>query len=141
MSEQAGSIQRTETASIGLKAGLEGLRARVSDFGDPVYLKPRGIIRLRVPRMTVRLLLVIVALAGLATEAALIGWRAWSYRKWAAEHARYLRSSRSFIYDSSELRGWHDQMRRKYERATLRPWLPVEPDPPPPEWEWAQPVD
>src|SRR5215472_15518241 len=125
MSEQAGSIQRKEQASIGPNAELEGLRVRVSGCGDPVYVKPGGIIRLRRPRMTVRLLLVIVALAGLVTEAGLIGWRAWSYRKRAADHARYLRSGRSFIDDASELRGWHDQMRRKYERATSRPWLPV----------------
>jgi hypothetical protein len=83
--------------------------------------------------MTVRLLLVLVALAGLATEAGLIGWRAWSYSKRAADHARHLMSGRSFIDDSSELRGWHDKMRRKYELATSRPWLSVEPDPPPPE--------
>jgi hypothetical protein len=133
MSEKAGSAQRRGEACIGPDAGLEGLRARVSDGGDPVKKKPGGTIRLRKPRMTVRLPLVLVALAGLATEAGLIGWRAWSHRKRAADHARYLMSGRSFISDSSELRRWHDQMRRKYERATSRPWLPVEPDPPPPE--------
>jgi hypothetical protein len=133
MSEKAGSVRRKDEACIAPGAGFEGLRARVGDRGDPVYLKPGGIIRLRRPRMTVRLLLAIVVLAGLATEAGLIGWRAWSYRKRAADHARYLRSGRSFIYDSSELRGWHDKMRRKYELARSWPWLPVEPDPPPPE--------
>jgi hypothetical protein len=96
-------------------------------------LKAGEIIHLRKPRMTVRLHLVIVALAALATQAGLTGWRALSYRKRAADHARYLRSGRSLIYDSSELRGWHDKMRRKYELAKSRPWLPVEPDPPPPE--------
>jgi hypothetical protein len=29
---------------------------------------------------------------------------------------------------------YHDAMRRKYEQAVSRPWLPVEPDPLPPEW-------
>jgi hypothetical protein len=133
MSDKVGSVQRDEEACLGPDAGLEGLRARVSDGGDPVYLKPGGIVRLRKPRMTIRLLLVLVALAGLATEAGLIGWRAWSYSKRAADHARYLMSGRSLIYDSSELRGWHVEMRRKYELATSRPWLSVEPDPPPPE--------
>jgi hypothetical protein len=68
MSEKAESVQRQKEACIGPDAGLEGLRARVSDGGDPVYLKPGGIIRLRRPRMTVRLLLVLVALEGLATD-------------------------------------------------------------------------
>src|SRR5207237_5901566 len=70
----------------------------------------------------VRLLLVIVALAALAPQAGLTGWRAVSYRKRAADHARYLRAGRSWIYDSSELRGWQDRMRRKYDRAPSRPW-------------------
>jgi hypothetical protein len=67
--------------------GLEGLLARVSDCGDPAYIKPERIRRLTKPRMTVRLLTVIVALAGLATEAGLIGWRAWSYSKRADDHS------------------------------------------------------
>jgi hypothetical protein len=118
---------------MGPGAGLEGLRTRLSACGDPVYLKPGRIVRMRKPRLTVRRLLVIVALAALATQAGLTGWRAWNYRKRAADHARYLRSARSLIYDSGELRGWHDQMQRKYERAASRPWLSVEPDSPPPE--------
>ena len=28
---------------------------------------------------------------------------------------------------------FHEAMRRKYERAAARPWLPVAPDPPPPD--------
>jgi hypothetical protein len=112
MSETAGSVQRQQEACMSPDSGLEGLRARVSDCGDPVYLKQGGIIRLRKPRMTVRLLLVLVALAALATEAGLIGWRAWSYSKRAADRAGYLRSGRSFIDDSPALRGWHDEMRR-----------------------------
>jgi hypothetical protein len=134
MSENTESVRRKNEASMGPYVGLEGLSAHVSDLGDPVYLNPGGIIRLHKPRMTVRFLLVLVALAGLATEAWLIGWRAWSYSKRADEHARHLKSGRSFIYDSSALWGWHDKMRRKYELATSRPWLPVEPDPPEPKW-------
>jgi hypothetical protein len=132
MSAKARSSQLKEEG-VGPYSGLEALRARVSDCGDPVYLKPGGLIRLRRPRMTVRLLLILVALAGLATEAGLIGWRGWSYSKRAADHAMYLRSGRSFLLDSEELRGWHEKMRRKYELAMSRPWLPVEPDTPPPD--------
>ena len=133
MSEKARSVQSKDEACIGPDAGLEGLRARFSECGDPIYLKPAGIIRLRPPRMTVRFLLVLVALAGLAIEAGLIGWRAWSYSKRAVDHAVHLKSGRSFIHDSSELRAWHEKMRRKYVLASTRPWLPVGPDPPPPE--------
>ena len=78
MSERTESVGCKDQTSMGLHAGPGGLRARVSDYGDPVYLKPGGIIRVRKPRMTVRFLLVLVAMAGLATEAGLIGWRAWS---------------------------------------------------------------
>jgi hypothetical protein len=31
------------------------------------------------------------------------------------------------------LSDWHEVMRRKFEYAARRPWLPVEPDPPEPE--------
>jgi hypothetical protein len=133
MSENTEFVRRKDETTMGPYVGLEGLRVRVSDRGDPVYLNPGGIIRLHRPRMTVRLLLVLVALAGLATEAGLIGWRAWSYSKRAADHARHLTSGRSLISDSSQLRGWHDEMRRKYELATSRPWVPVESDPPEPK--------
>jgi hypothetical protein len=133
MSEKAVSDQHTREVWNGSGAELDGLRAPLSASGDPVYLNPGGITRLRKPRMTVRSLLIIVALAAFATHAGLTGWRALCYRKRAADHFWYLRSARSMLSDSWELREWHDQMRRKYERAMFRPWLPVEPDPPPPE--------
>lgn len=53
--------------------------------------------------MTVWVLIVMVALAALATESGLVA-----------------------------LRKWHDAMRRKYERGLTSPWLPVEADPPTP---------
>ena len=106
---------------------------RLSGSGDPVYLEPGGILRWRTPRMTVRFLLVVVALAALATEAALAGWRAVTYRMRAGDHARHLNSARSFHYDSEALRQWHERMGRKYQQAASRPWWPVAPDPPKPE--------
>lgn len=30
------------------------------------------------------------------------------------------------------LADWYAELKRKYERAAARPWLPVDPDPPPP---------
>jgi hypothetical protein len=113
-------------------AALAGLVSRLSGSGDPVYLEPGWIIGLPRPRMTVRFLIVVVALAALTTEAGMVGWRAVTYRMRAGDHVRYLRSGQSF-YDSDELRHWHEQMRRKYELAASRPWLPVDSDPPPPD--------
>jgi hypothetical protein len=36
----------------------------------------------------------------------------------------------------SRLVDHHVAMTSKYRRATRYPWLPVEPDPPEPEWQW-----
>jgi hypothetical protein len=83
--------------------------------------------------MTVRFLCAAVALAAVATEVGLAGWRAVTYRMRADDHVRYLQSARLYLYDSTELREWHERMRRKYEAAALNPWVPVERDTPPPE--------
>jgi len=116
----------------GPDAGLDGLRARLSGSGDPVFLTPGGLIRLLRPRLTVRFLIVVVALAAVATEAGIVGWRAVTRRDRADEHARHLKSWRSFMYDSNESIRWHERMRLKYEHAARSPWLGVEPDTPEP---------
>ena len=36
----------------------------------------------------------------------------------------------------SRMVDYHVLMARKYRHATCYPWLPVEPDPPKPEWQW-----
>lgn len=125
-------MQRERPVRSGPREGLDGLGARLSGSGDPVYLEPGGIIRLRKPRMTTRFLIVVVVLAALATEAGSTAWRVVTYRKRAGDHAQYLKSG-SFLHDSEELRQWHERMRRKYELAASRPWLPVNPDPPEPK--------
>ncbi len=127
------SVQPAQENEDDLAAGLNGSRAGLSACGDPVYPQPGPALRLRRPRMTVRFLLVLVALAALLIDAGLIAWRAVTYHDRATEHARYLNSGRSFIYDSGNLRDWHEQMLRKYQMAASRPWLPVVPDPPQPE--------
>jgi hypothetical protein len=38
-----------------------------------------------------------------------------------------------FIDRSRRLAGYYATLRRKYEQAAARPWLPVEPDPPEPQ--------
>jgi hypothetical protein len=106
---------------------------RLSGSGDPVCLEPGRIHRWRTPRMTVRFLLVVVALAAVVTEASLAGWRAVTYRMRAGDHERHLNSARSYLYDSEALRRWHERMGRKYQQAASRPWWPVAPDPTKPE--------
>lgn len=127
------SMLRRRDFHSGPSPGLDGLDVRLSGSGDPVFLELGGIIRLRKPRVTVRFLIVVVALAAVATVALLVGWRAVTYRMRAGDHARHLNSARSFLYDSGELRQWHERMGRKYEQAASRPWWPLAPDPPTPE--------
>jgi hypothetical protein len=47
--------------------------------------------------------------------------------------AAQLRTTARNIAFFSRLAGYHAAMARKYWHAADRPWLPVEPDPPPPE--------
>jgi hypothetical protein len=83
-------------------------------------------------RMTVQFLMIVVALSAGATYFGLVAWRTISYGIRAENHRRHLNSAHSFLYDSSELREWHERMQRKYEFAASRPWLTAEPDPLPP---------
>src|SRR5437763_13286762 len=66
------------------------------------------------------------------------------YRRWVDKFRRRLEDRPREATDSdSENRGrlsyfdqwasYHAALRRKYEHAASYPWLPVEPDPPPPE--------
>ena len=106
---------------------------QLSSSGDPVFVEPKRFFHLLKPRMTVQFLMIVVALAGVATYVGLLAWRTAKYSMRTEYHAHYLKSGRSYIYDSTELRQWHERMRRKYELAVSRPWLAAETDPPPPE--------
>ena len=88
------------------------------------------------PRMTTRRWMVAVAVAGLLMAIGLEVRRelrlARRYRAWADAWGHCLvwydgrrGDQRSAYYCA--------KMKRKYERASSRPWLPVEPDPYPPE--------
>ncbi len=109
-------------------------------------------MRVRLPRVrfTVRRLMVAVALAAVA-----IGGVAWvarverlasEYRRQYARHSaevqRYgeeaskalgLGGGRERHVRASRLAAYHARLESKYGRAAHNPWLPVEPDPPPPE--------
>jgi hypothetical protein len=106
---------------------------RLSSSGDPVFVEPKGFFRLPEPRMTVQFLMIVVALSGAATYVGLVAWRTVKCRMQAENHAHYLNSGRSYVYDSTELRQWHERMQRRYELAASRPWLAAETNPPPSE--------
>jgi membrane protein required for beta-lactamase induction len=123
-------------------------------------------MRVRLPRVTVRWLMVIVAVVALALGAGQMTRRSRDYRDRAeyhrrreAEHAREARLATirpgKTIENYLEARGgrdfsgrirsersashlialseYHGKMKSKYSIAALFPWLPVEPDTPPPD--------
>lgn len=102
------------------------------------------------PRMTARRWLVAVAvvavLSGITVEIAREIELSSEYRRRAADHGLLESGSRGDVLhgpggmyaqmigprDPSKA-GYHAMMREKYGRAARCPWLPVPPDPPPPE--------
>jgi hypothetical protein len=116
---------------------------------------------MRLPRVkyTVRRMMVAVAILALAFGIIRLWATRQLYLKKAAGHAGFrtevLRSPETIAYWESRwtaqregrparypwpggppfvpaMAQYHDAMRIKYERAARYPWLPVEPDPPPP---------
>ncbi len=72
--------------------------------------------------------------AELAVEA---GPRDGPLAEYLAQDAADMRSRlegtrRGYVPHSREMADYHEQMRRKYQLAASRPWLSVDPDPPPP---------
>jgi hypothetical protein len=105
---------------------------------------------MNLPRLTVRWLMLVVAVMGSLSY----GLRLWSLNRtfrlqaeshvarkaearvreaWAAKMAKsgYL-SARRVVAEASKAE-YHDSLAIKYERAARYPWLPVLPDPPEPE--------
>jgi hypothetical protein len=105
-------------------------------------------MRLLRPRFTLRWLLVAVAVAGTA----LVGWedairrRSKEYSErafqcWAkAAATRLIRlrgaspaKTAALLRRQAVRRDWYARLQQKWERAARSPWLPVAPDPPPPD--------
>jgi len=99
-------------------------------------------IAMRVPRVrfTVRRMMIAVAVVG-----AMMGWfalqrRAERFQQRAAAHGRKAEAARDYmalgIYNPTLTKhhAYHEEMRRKYDRGVLHPWLFVAPDPPEPKW-------
>jgi len=109
-------------------------------------LRDKARAPLRFPRLTTRRLMYVVAAVALA----LGGERWWRHYVWCHETAlrhyfvarnwsRYASSGSVPSYAAGGVAADHaamieheDRLRRKYERAALRPWEPIPPDPLPP---------
>ncbi len=95
---------------------------------------------MRPPRMTTRRWMIAVAVVGIVLGVTIE--RRNRFRKIAAHHQgqfRKLVSQGHLILSSGSSDDpimrrleWHESMRLKYERSARYPWLPVDPDPPPP---------
>ncbi len=94
---------------------------------------------MRLPRMTTRRWMIAVAFV-----AAMMGWfalqrRAEQFQRLAASHGREAEVFRNDmdmgISDPALIKrlDYHEEMRRKYDRGVLYPWLLVAPDPPKPK--------
>jgi hypothetical protein len=122
-----------EASSVLRRRDLARPGARFSGSDEPVFAEPKGFFRSFRPRMTVQFLMIVVALSAGATYVGLMAWRIVTYSMRAEYHAQYLNTGRSYLYDSTELRQWHERMQRKYESAASHPWLAAEAGPPRPE--------
>jgi hypothetical protein len=125
----------------------------------PVRALKASAMRLHRPRLTIRLMMVVVAVAALALAVEATRRRmadlssAYIGRARAYERKALLASMNALVSESAVNEGrppnpryaewsiryrrlseFHLAMKRKYERAATRPWLPIAPDPaPPPE--------
>jgi len=93
---------------------------------------------MRLPRITTRRLMVLVAVAAIFAFGAVMVRKAREYRHAAARHAIKARiieleAGPATISKDRERAAYHSRMKGKYDRAASRPWLPVPPDPPPPK--------
>ncbi len=97
---------------------------------------------MRLPRMTTRRWMVVVALVGLLMGGAIGGIRLKQrhdyFLSWARYHSAfegYRRNVAQHDHDPvlARMIDHNAMMARKYREAARYPWLPVEPDPPEPE--------
>jgi hypothetical protein len=85
---------------------------------------------MRLPRFRVRTLMLLVVLV--AVPLTLLDRRA-RFLGLANRHEGLIGPPPGpYAKSASPRSGWHWELSNKYRRAAERPWLPVEPDPPPP---------
>jgi hypothetical protein len=94
---------------------------------------------MRLPRLTIRRLMIAIALVG-ALLTLVLNFPDWAdgrrtrFGRTGFEHAgKYVALSRMPSGANARLLKYHDYMRRKYHLAYRYPWIPVLPDPPEPE--------
>lgn len=92
---------------------------------------PRGRFRLRT-------LMIAVAVVALLAFGVTLIRNARRYRRTAVHHAIVSRiieieAGRAPTQSDRERAAYHSKLNDKYEHAASRPWLPLPPDPPPPE--------
>lgn len=81
-------------------------------------------------RLTVRRMMAAVAILAILIAMGLQWWRLHQkaeYHAWGIVLSGNLKGPMG-----EELAEYHARLRDKYESASARPWLPVDPDPPPP---------
>jgi hypothetical protein len=108
---------------------------------------------MQLPRMTTRRWLIAVAVVAVCLGSGILITRSRSYAALCAFHAEGEKECRRIVeafegrrLDAAVWKDWiaharrarrllpyHAALRRKYELASRRPWLPVEPDPPEPK--------
>jgi hypothetical protein len=104
---------------------------------------------MKLPRFTVRRLMIAAAVVGFGLECGLVGCRWWQYGSLAVrnELIEQRESIRLSYYESHsgdcrapwvvpyqrKILEHHGFLKRKYQVATTHPWLSVAPDPPEPE--------
>jgi hypothetical protein len=103
----------------------------------------------RLPRFTLRGLMVLVVIVALISGGLTLAVRARDYRAQAAYHVHCVQHPPRLIRGNAltdqrtddpieterRIQEWvvyHAAMRDKYQKAALSPWLPIEPDPPEP---------
>jgi hypothetical protein len=81
---------------------------------------------MRIPRLrfTMRRLIAVVTLSGLASAWAVLWWRSLEYQRRAEMHQRLALFSRR-----AEVAVSHSRMASKYWKASQYPWLSVAPEP------------
>jgi hypothetical protein len=100
---------------------------------------------MRLPRITIRRMMIVVALAGIALGLWTIKRRQEEFRELAGRHGYFAGMMGLDAWESREAgdhqralnreekQAIHQRLQIKYARAARYPWLPVEPDPPAPE--------
>ena len=79
---------------------------------------------MRLPRMTTRRWMIVVAVAALLTGWFVLARRSAHYRREALYHSWAAARAASREHD------YHYRLVKKYKRAAYRPWFPLDPDPP-----------